>query len=58
MITPTHVPTSEASSEESAHYTEIIEDDYRRTTLQGTNKKKTYHYLTTGDLNTVLDRDG
>ncbi|CAC5372896.1 unnamed protein product [Mytilus coruscus] len=34
VITTTNVPTTDASSDESAHYTEITEDDYRRTTLQ------------------------
>ncbi|XP_052079066.1 uncharacterized protein LOC127717467 isoform X2 [Mytilus californianus] len=34
MITPTNVPTTEASNDESAHYTEITGDDYRRIILQ------------------------
>ncbi|CAC5372145.1 unnamed protein product [Mytilus coruscus] len=34
IITPTNVPTTEDGSDERAHYTEINEDDYRRTTLQ------------------------
>ncbi|VDI38213.1 Hypothetical predicted protein [Mytilus galloprovincialis] len=34
VITPTHILTTETSSDEIAHYTEIIGDDYRRTTCQ------------------------
>ncbi|XP_052079076.1 uncharacterized protein LOC127717473 [Mytilus californianus] len=39
IITPTNIPTNEASNDESAHYTEITGEDYRRTTLQENNSR-------------------
>lgn len=38
IIAPTNIPT-QTSSNESTHFTDIIGDDDRQTTLQGTKKK-------------------
>ncbi|CAC5395846.1 unnamed protein product [Mytilus coruscus] len=60
MITPTNVQTTEASSDDSANYTEINGDDYRRTTLQENDNpiSSTVNIIVVENTDTALQSSG